>query len=78
MAKKHYNSKEKSMERRATGMISEDRNATANLPQDVKYHAWPKTGLYGDFDLDDTIKGIDEQIDADGRKMMRQKGGSKY
>ena len=42
-------------EMRDFSMISEDKSACANLPQDVKYHAWPKTGHYADYDLDDTI-----------------------
>ena len=59
-------------------MISEDKSACANLPQDVKYHAWPKPGYYANYDLDDTVRGIDEQMDADGAGMRRNKSKSKY
>lgn len=65
-------------EARDFGMISEDHNAVANLPQDVKYHAWPKAGHYADYDLDDTIRGINEQQNADGAQMRRHKAKSKY
>jgi len=59
-------------------MISEDRSAVANLPQEVKYHAWPKAGRYATYDYEDTIKGIDEQISSDDKGLARQKHGFKY
>lgn len=59
-------------------MISEDKSACANLPQQVKYHAWPKPGSYASYDLDDTIKGIDGQMNADGSGMRKHKSKSKY
>ena len=65
-------------EMRDFSMISEDKSACANLPQDVKYHAWPKTGHYADYDLDDTIRGIDKQMNEDGSGMRRHKSKSKY
>ena len=68
----------RNMERRDFSMLSEDHSAVANMPQQVKYHAWPKAGHYADYDLDDTIKGIDGQMDDDGRKMKAHKGGLKY
>ena len=57
-------------------MISEDHGAIANLPQDVKYHAYPRSHEYMDENLDDTMHGIDAQIDYDesqGRKHMKPK-----
>ncbi len=59
-------------------MIREDKSACANLPQQVKYHAWPEPGYYAESDLDDTIRGIDKQLDADGAQMRRHKSKSKY
>lgn len=59
-------------------MISEDKSACANLPQDVKYHAWPQPGYYAEYRLDDTIRGIDEQMNADGAGMRKHKSKSKY
>ena len=68
----------KSEERRDSMMLSEDHSALANLPQDVKYHPWPKAGHYVDYELDDTIRGIDKQLDEDGAEMKRNKGGNKW
>lgn len=65
-------------EARDFSMLSEDKSACANMPQDVKYHAWPKTGHYADYSLDDTIRGIDKQMDEDGAQMRRRKGGNKW
>lgn len=54
------------------GMIREDRNAVANLPQNVMYKPYPKNYDYLPEDLDDTIRGIDVQIkELDGRKRDR-------
>lgn len=65
-------------EARDFAMISEDKSAVANMPQQVKYHAWPKPGYYADYDLDDTIRGINKQMDEDGSGMRRHKSKSKY
>lgn len=65
-------------ERADFSMISEDHSAPANMPQQVKYHAWPKVGHYADYDLDDTIRGIDRQMNEDGAQMRRRKGGNKW
>lgn len=55
------------------GMIREDRNAVANLPQNVMYKPYPRNNDYLPEDLDDTIRGVDRQIEElDGRK--RDKG----
>lgn len=70
--------KARKQESRDFEMISEDRSAVANLPQQVKYHAWPKAGHYADYDLDDTIRGVNSQMDADGAGMKRHKSRSKY
>lgn len=50
------------------GMLHEDRSAIANMPQSIIMRAYPKNGGYLPEDLDDTIKGIDEQINMDDRK----------
>ncbi len=65
-------------EARDFSMISEDRSAVANLPQQVIQKEWPKPGYYADYDLDDTIRGINEQENADGSGMKRHKSKSKY
>jgi hypothetical protein len=63
------------MEMQDAGMIRENHSEVANMPQDVKYTSWPKAE-YGmiDSDLDDTIKGINRQMDRDedqGKRHMR-------
>lgn len=65
-------------EMRDAGMINEDHSATANLPQDVKYHAWPANDNYENYGLDDTIRGIDKQEREDGSKMKSHLQKGKY
>lgn len=65
-------------ERRDFEMISEDKSAVANLPQQVMYKPWPKAGYYADYDLDDTIRGVNKQMDEDGSDMKRHKSSKKY
>lgn len=50
------------------GMIHEDDNAIANLPQYVKITAYPKPGYFLEEGLDDTIAGIDKQIGFDDER----------
>jgi hypothetical protein len=85
MAKRHYSEgnyvgmdDRRRMERQDGSMLNEDRSAVANLPQEVKYHAWPSNRTYAEWKLDDTIRGIDEQESADGRGMMKHKSTKKY
>lgn len=51
------------------GMIHEDHSAIANLPQDVRYHEWPKAGGYTPEGLDDTVRGINRQLTDDSTRM---------
>ncbi len=53
------------MERQHAGMIEEDHRAIANLPQEVMIKAYPMTGPYLPEVLNDTIAGVDGQIDYD-------------
>lgn len=78
---RHHKSKmdpRRYQEMRDAGMIQEDHSATANLPQEVKYHAWPKADHYEDYGLDDTIRGIDKQEDTDVRGMKKHLQPGKY
>jgi hypothetical protein len=51
------------------GMIHEDHNAVANLPQNVVMKPYGNaTGGYLPEDLDDTIRGINRQTGYDGEK----------
>ena len=47
------------------GMIHEDHRAIANLPQEVMIKPYPMTGPYNPEGLDDTIRGVDMQMDYD-------------
>jgi hypothetical protein len=51
-------------------MISEDHNAIANLPQSVHYFEYPKIHGWTPEDLDDTMHGVDAQINFDDSKKM--------
>lgn len=50
------------------GMIHADMNAIANLPQNVMIKPYPKAGPYMPEGLDDTIAGVDRQMDYDDSK----------
>ena len=58
------------------GMIKEDPNAIANLPQQAMIKKYPKTD-YFKYNLNDDIKGIDVQIDDDVNKEL-SKSRDKY
>lgn len=47
------------------GMIHEDHRAIANMPQEVMIKPYPRTGPYLPEVLDDTIRGVDAQMDYD-------------
>jgi hypothetical protein len=53
------------------GMIREDHSAVANLPQGVMMKPYRKEGGYLPEDLDDTIRGIEHQMDYDNGKKMQ-------
>lgn len=46
-------------------MIHEDHRAIANLPQEVMIKPYPKNGPWMPEGLDDTIGGVDRQINYD-------------
>jgi len=50
------------------GYLHEDRREVANLPQNVIMRPYPKTGPWLPEGLNDTITGIDYQMDMDDRK----------
>lgn len=57
-------------EMRDAGMIQEDHKAVANLPQNVIMRPYGDAGGYLPEDLDDTISGVNRQMDLDGKKRM--------
>ncbi len=50
------------------GMIHEDHMAIANLPQNVMIKPYPRTGPYMPEILEDTIRGVDGQMDYDDKQ----------
>lgn len=69
---------ERKMEHKSSMMLSEDHNAIANMPQDVKYHKWVESDKYLNTSLDDTISGIERQQSEDVNMLNRHKGKSMY
>ena len=77
MAKRYfsgsYEGREESerLQKHDSSMISEDRSAIANMPQNVIMKDWSGTETYMPEDIDDTIRGIDEQIKEDNSKRSK-------
>lgn len=69
MAKRHYAEDSEGARRTKAmqdgGMIESDFSAVANLPQNVMMKSYEKTGPYMPEELDDTIVGVDKQMDYD-------------
>lgn len=55
-------------------MIKEDRSSVANLPQQVVMRDWPKVDYTGFEGLDDTIRGVDQQMNDDARGGSKKRG----
>jgi hypothetical protein len=82
MAKKRYGSMKDPAENKIMkdgGMIREDHSAMANLPTNVIIKAYKKPD-YTDFDsiVNDTIDGVDRQMDGDISQMRKHMSKSKY
>lgn len=68
------------IESRDAGMISEDKSAIANLPQNVIMKAYPECA-YDSYNLNDNIHGIDVQVRDDvmgGKRKSGQPYPEKY
>lgn len=84
MAKKRFHGEYEGMENRRKsemrdgGMLTDDKSAIANMPQNVRYHDWG--GNYKGFDsnLDDTISGINKQMDMDEAEAKRHNMPKKW
>lgn len=59
-------------------MLREDHNAMANMPQNIIMKYYPKSYGYLPEDLDDSIRGIDEQIRKDDSKRQEHFKPHKY
>lgn len=93
MAKKYYGSSKGSMEamecyagydarrRREIedgNMLNENHSAIANMPQEVKYHDWPASPIGASYNLNDDIRGIDNQMRDDLRGEKKGEMPEKY
>lgn len=58
------------------GMISEDRSAVANLPQNVVMKEYPPVD-YDSYNLNDDIRGVDVQM-RDDLRGAKKKSGQAY
>lgn len=69
----HYEGAEhrRRQEMEDAGMIHENHSEVANLPQEVMMKPYPKTGPWTPENIDDTIHGIDRQIDGDDSQKMK-------
>lgn len=81
--KKFYGSYEgmsetRKQERKDGSMLSEDKNAVANMPQNVKYVAWPRADRGLECNMDDTINGVNEQMDMDLKGARKNKHHTSY
>lgn len=76
--KRFYSESEKQLESRDSGMLSDDKSAIANMPQDVKYHEWPRSASYAQYELTDTIAGVDAQMRDDAAGAKRHRSKTKY
>ena len=55
-----------------SGMISEDHHEIANMPQNVMMKPWPMAAYdMPEEGLDDTIRGVNEQMNRDGSQMRK-------
>lgn len=61
----------RTQEMQDAGMIREDLGAIANLPQQVMFKEYPKTGPYMPEGLNDDISGVDQQMDYDDSQRRR-------
>ncbi len=60
------------------GMIHEDHSAIANMPQHVIMKDWPAGGSAMPENINDTISGVNRQMNEDGSKRSRHERPHKY
>ncbi len=60
------------------GMISEDRNAPSNLPQVVIHKHYAMKKYMDRYELDDSIYGVDDNMNDSVRMLDKYPSGSMY
>lgn len=65
-------------ERADGAMIHEDYSQTANLPQNVICKDYPQVMGYNSGSLDDTMRGVDAQMDRDNGMKRKHSKPHKY
>ena len=68
----------KGMDSDYMGMIHEDHSETANLPQGVVMKPYPRNKFMSGYELDDTIRGIDDTDKDNERKVEKHQSDSMY
>lgn len=68
----------KSLDSSYMGMIHEDHEAPSNLPQHPIHKKYPPYSYTDKYELDDTIHGIDENLDNSIRKVEDYPSRSMY
>lgn len=76
--KKYMSGRESRMDSQFEGMISEDHGSPANLPQHVVQHRYPRCAYMDAYELDDTIRGLDDTRNYDVRKIENYLSDVKY
>jgi len=76
--KRYEERKDRGMDSQFFGMISEDPRECANLPQEVVYKPYPRQSYFDAYELDDTIRGLDDTRHEDLRTMDRYASDTKY
>lgn len=76
--RRYEESRKGPMDSQFYGMISEDHSEPANLPKEVVYHAYPKQSYMDAYELDDTIRGLDDTRHDEIRKIERYHSDVKY
>lgn len=66
------------MDSQFEGMLSEDHSAPANLPQHVVHKYYKKCSYMDAYELDDTIRGLDDTREDDIRKIEKYHSDVKY
>lgn len=66
------------MEEREDSSMMKKGAGCANMPQEINYRPWADVMQGLDMNMDDTIKGVDRQMDADHKKLKSQVRPIKY